>query len=99
VTSASQRKLKPVLSVLPAALGALAFVLPASYCDPMNLLARISVDPQICHGTPCIKGTRIPVSIALDILAAGVPESEILAAYPSLQPEDIRAALAYAAEG
>jgi uncharacterized protein (DUF433 family) len=64
----------------------------------MNLLERISVDPQICHGTPCIRGTRIPVSIVLDNLAAGVPESEILAAYPSLHPDDMRAALAYAAE-
>lgn len=64
----------------------------------MNLLERISVDPQICHGTPCIRRTRIPVSIILDNLAAGVPEHEILAAYPSLKPEDIRAALAYAAE-
>jgi uncharacterized protein (DUF433 family) len=62
-----------------------------------ELLARISIDPAICHGKTCIKGTRIMVSIILDNLAAGVPEGEILRAYPSLRSEDIRAALAYAA--
>lgn len=78
--------------------GVLAFASSAYYFDCMKLLERISVDPRICHGTPCIKGTRIPGSIILDNLAAGVPETEILAAYPSLKTEDIRAALAYAAE-
>jgi uncharacterized protein (DUF433 family) len=62
------------------------------------LLDRISIDPNICFGKPCIKGTRIWVSLILDFLASGQTESEILAAYPQLQPEDIRAALAYAAE-
>ena len=64
--------------------------------DP--LLSRISVDPTICHGQARIKGTRIMVSILLDNLAEGVPESEILAAYPALTQEDLRAALVYAAE-
>ena len=59
---------------------------------------RISIDPNVCHGKPCIKGTRIWVSLIVDNLAAGSSETEILKAYPSLSREDIRAALAYAAE-
>ena len=59
---------------------------------------RISIDPKVCHGKPCIKGTRIWVSLIVDNLAAGSSEEEILEAYPSLNREDIRAALAYAAE-
>lgn len=59
---------------------------------------RISVDPLICHGKACIKGTRIMVSVILDNLAAGVSPEEILQSYPSLNSEDIRAAIAYAAE-
>ena len=62
------------------------------------LLDRISIDPQVCFGKPCIKGTRIWVSLILDFLASGESEAQIFAAYPQLQPEDIRAALAYAAE-
>jgi uncharacterized protein (DUF433 family) len=62
------------------------------------LLDRISIDPQVCFGKPCIKGTRIWVSLILDFLASGETEKAILTAYPQLQPEDIRAALAYAAE-
>jgi len=61
-------------------------------------LDRISIDPQVCFGKPCIKGTRIWVSLILDFLASGETEAQILAAYPQLQPADIRAALAYAAE-
>ena len=62
------------------------------------LLDRISIDPRVCFGKPCIKGTRIWVSLILDFLASGETEGQILAAYPQLQPDDIRAALAYAAE-
>ena len=62
------------------------------------LLDRISIDPRVRFGKPCIKGTRIWVSLILDFLAGGETEAEILASYPQLQPEDIRAALAYAAE-
>ncbi|MDZ4840978.1 MAG: DUF433 domain-containing protein [Hyphomicrobium aestuarii] len=64
--------------------------------DP--LLQRISINPDICFGKPCIKGTRIWVSLILDFLASGDTEADILAAYPVLQAEDIRAAIAYAAE-
>lgn len=61
-------------------------------------LDRISIDPQVCFGKPCIKGTRIWVSLILDFLANGESEDDILAAYPQLSREDILAALAYAAE-
>jgi len=63
-----------------------------------ELLKRIKIDPNVCFGKPCIRGTRIWVSLIIDNLAEGVGEDEILAAYPQLKSEDIRAALAYAAE-
>jgi uncharacterized protein (DUF433 family) len=63
-----------------------------------ELLQRISVDPNVCFGKPCIRGTRIWVSLIVDNLSEGVSEEEILKAYPSLCREDIRAALAFAAE-
>jgi uncharacterized protein (DUF433 family) len=63
-----------------------------------NWKERISVDPAVCHGKACVRGTRIMVSVILDNVAAGVPRSEILASYPSIKSEDIDAALAYAAE-
>lgn len=64
----------------------------------MNWKDRISVDPSVCHGQACIKGTRIMVSVVLDNLAADVSEDEILKSYPALTKEDIHAAVAYAAE-
>ena len=63
-----------------------------------NWKERISVDPAVCHGKACIRGTRVMVSVVLDNVAAGVPRHEILASYPSIKSEDIDAALAYAAE-
>ena len=63
-----------------------------------ELLKRISIDPKVCFGKACIRGTRIWVSLIVDNLAEGVPEEELLAAYPQLSPDDIRAALAFAAE-
>ena len=59
---------------------------------------RISINPQVCHGKACIRGTRVMVSVILDNLAAGVPREELLESYPSLQELDVQAALAYAAE-
>ena len=64
----------------------------------MNWKDRISVDPLVCHGKACIKGTRIQVSVVLDNLAAGASQAEILRSYPTLAPEDLAAAIAYAAE-
>lgn len=63
-----------------------------------ELFKRVSIDPNVCFGKPCIRGARIWVSLIVDNLAAGISEGEILAAYPSLMKEDIRAALTYAAE-
>ncbi|HEV8059996.1 MAG TPA: DUF433 domain-containing protein [Gemmataceae bacterium] len=59
---------------------------------------RISVDPNICHGKVCIKGTRIMVTVILDNLADGVSETQILNSYPTLKSEDVRAAIHYASD-
>ncbi|MBI4311421.1 MAG: DUF433 domain-containing protein [Chloroflexi bacterium] len=59
---------------------------------------RIVIDPAVCHGRPCVSGTRIWVSLIVDNRADGATEEEVLATYPALAREDIRAALAYAAE-
>jgi uncharacterized protein (DUF433 family) len=59
---------------------------------------RIAIDPEIHHGDPCIKGTRIPVATLVGSLADGMTFSEIRQSYPQLADEDIYAALAYAAE-
>lgn len=64
----------------------------------MNWTERITVDPNICHGKACIRGTRVMVSVVLDNLAAGLTPTEIVQSYPSLQPDDVTAAMAYAAE-
>jgi uncharacterized protein (DUF433 family) len=58
----------------------------------------ITIDPDIHHGEPCIKGTRVPVSIIIGSIADGMTFDEILDAYPQLKQESIQAALAYAAE-
>ena len=58
----------------------------------------ITVDPSLCHGKTCIKGTRIMVSEVLDNLAAGVNSDELLKSYPSLTKEGVQAAISYAAE-
>jgi uncharacterized protein (DUF433 family) len=63
-----------------------------------DLLNRISIDPAICGGKPCIRGTRIWVSLILDLLATGMSEAELHAEYPALTHENILAAIAYAAE-
>lgn len=59
---------------------------------------RIKTDKQICHGKPCIAGTRIMVSVVLDNLAAGLSRDEIVREYPPLTADDVNAAMAYAAE-
>ncbi len=63
-----------------------------------ELLNRISVDPNVCFGKPCIKRTRIWVSLILDMLADGLTPERILRDYPQLELDDIRAAIAYGAE-
>jgi uncharacterized protein (DUF433 family) len=64
----------------------------------MDLLQRISVDPLVCAGKPCIRGTRIWVSLLLDFLASGTSMEEILEQYPQLKREDLLAVIAYGAE-
>ena len=64
----------------------------------MNWADYIAVDPAICHGKACIKGTRVMVSVILDNLAAGASVADIFRDYPSVTEEAIRAAIAYAAE-
>ena len=62
------------------------------------LLDRISVDPAVCGGKPCIRGHRIWVALILDLLADGMSVGEVLDEYPQLEEPDVRAALAYAAK-
>ena len=63
-----------------------------------EILSRIAVDPQVCFGKPCGRGTRIWVSLLLDFLASGATMEEILEDYPQLKREDVLAAIAYGAE-
>jgi uncharacterized protein (DUF433 family) len=64
----------------------------------VNWKDRIMVNPNICHGRPCIRGTRIWVSLILDLLASGSSPNEILQEYPQLKLEDIQACIGYGAE-
>jgi uncharacterized protein (DUF433 family) len=64
----------------------------------MDLRDRITTNPAVCHGQACISGTRIPVAVVLDNLAAGLSSEQILVEYRGLQPDDIRAAIAYAVD-
>jgi len=63
-----------------------------------ELLQRISIDPNICFGKPCIKGHRIWVSLVLDLLASGWSIEQLLANYPGIEEADVRACIAYGAE-
>ena len=63
----------------------------------MELLDRIVIDPQICHGKPVVRGLRYPVETILELLSSGMTTDEILADYEDLEFDDIRAVLAYAA--
>jgi uncharacterized protein (DUF433 family) len=63
-----------------------------------ELLSRITMDPKVCFGKPCIRGHRIWVSLILDLLASGMSSEEILEEYPGIEEADIRACIAYGAE-
>lgn len=63
-----------------------------------ELLKRISIDPRVCFGKPCIRGHRIWVSLILDFMAEGMTHAEILAQYPQLEEADLLACIAYGAE-
>ena len=62
----------------------------------LNYLDRITIDPEICHGKPCIRGMRWPVVVLLDLLGSEMTYEEILADHPELEVEDIYAAINYA---
>ena len=66
--------------------------------DRDQLLARISIDPNVCFGKPCIRGHRIWVSLILDLLAGGMSVEDVLREYPQLKEADVRACIAYGAE-
>jgi len=63
-----------------------------------SLLSRITIDPEICHGKPVIRGLRYPAETILDLLSSGMTNIQILSDYPDLEQDDIRAVLLYAAE-
>ncbi len=62
-----------------------------------QLLERISIDTDVCHGQPCIRGTRVLVTVLLDAIAAGMTPAEVVEHYPTVTEEDVRAAAAYGA--
>ena len=72
-----------------------AVLVPDLSMDP--LLARITIDPSICHGKPCIRGLRYPVEMVLEQISSGMTTDEILADYEDLERDDLLAALAFAA--
>jgi uncharacterized protein (DUF433 family) len=63
-----------------------------------SLLSRITIDPAICHGKPCVRGLRYPVEVMLELLSSGMTFDEVLSDYPDLEREDLLAVLAYAAK-
>ena len=67
------------------------------YMTNDNLLSRITVDPNICHGQPCLRGLRYPVELILELLSSGMTVGQILADYADLEADDLRAACAYGA--
>ena len=76
----------------------IAPLLLRAYRSLMDYRQRITIDPAVRFGKPCVRGTRITVGDVLSYLASGMSESDILADFPQLKTEDLRACLAYAAE-
>jgi uncharacterized protein (DUF433 family) len=68
----------------------------ASKSFKMNYLERITINPDVCHGKPCIRGMRWPVEVIIDMLGSGMLSEQILADHPELEKEDIFASLNYA---
>ena len=62
-----------------------------------ELVELISIDPEVCHGQPCVKGTRVLVTVVLDALAAGLSPADIVEHYPTITEEEVLAAAAYGA--
>jgi uncharacterized protein (DUF433 family) len=86
-----QRLLELTCDAVPASSGV------SWYPSLMDALSRITHDPQVMGGRPCVRGLRMTVGTIVGLLAAGKTADDILTAYPYLEPDDIRAALAYAA--
>lgn len=69
------------------------------YAYNMNtLLSRITIDPGVCHGKPCVRGLRYPVETLLELLSSGMTTDEILADYEDLERDDLLAVMAFAAQ-
>ena len=64
--------------------------------EEMNRLTRITIDPEICHGKPCLRGMRWPVEVIIDLLSSGMSIEQIIEDHPELEKEDILASLDYA---
>lgn len=62
----------------------------------MNLLERITINPEICHGKPCLRGMRWPVEVILDMISSGMSIKDIINDHPELETEDVKASLNYA---
>lgn len=100
---ARNTKHRPAAAAPGAAGLGLGAVGPLSYLSHMEAPVsaahpRITLDPNICHGQPTVRGLRYPVQNVLEYLASGMTEAEILADYPDLEAEDLRACQAYAAD-
>jgi uncharacterized protein (DUF433 family) len=81
--------------------GAICYILRGRNNGPFQmqqLISRITIDPAVCHGKPCIRGLRYPVETMLELLSSGMTIDEILADYEDLEREDLLAVLAYAAK-
>lgn len=73
------------------------FAILSSSMSTEELLKRVTVDPQVCHGKPCIRGLRYPVTMLLELMSSGMSHDDILSDYEDLGRDDLLAALAYAA--
>jgi uncharacterized protein (DUF433 family) len=97
--SSAASGLAPINSNVPRSLSAGAGGSSSRYLEGyiMNSTQRITIDPNICHGKPCVRGLRNPVTTILELLAAGMTHEEIRTDYSDLEEEDILACLEYAA--
>ena len=95
-----EKRVQSVFTIFPRETGAVtgAMANPTYHGESMNWQEHISIDPKVSHGRPCARGTRVMVSVILDNLAAGQTPEQIIASYPALNPDHIKAAIAYAAD-
>lgn len=88
---------EPVVALVPATVIFYSAMKVDMAATQVSELHRITIDPDVCGGRPCVRGLRIRVKDVLELLAAGVSHEEVLQDYPYLEPEDIVAVLEYAA--